>query len=81
MKRTSVPSNRKWSKVGYSRAVRVGSIIEVAGTSSSGPDRQILHKGDMYAQSKRCMDIIISAVEQLGGSVYDIVRTRVFLTT
>lgn len=41
MKSTSVPSNRKWSKVGYSRAVRVGSIIEVAGTSSSGPDGHI----------------------------------------
>ncbi len=80
MERTSVPSNRKWSAVGYSRAVRVGNIIEVAGTSSSGPGGQILHAGDMYAQSKRCMDIIVSAVEELGGSVHDIVRTRVFLT-
>ncbi|MXY75874.1 MAG: RidA family protein [Acidimicrobiia bacterium] len=80
MERASVPSNRKWSEVGYSRAVRVGNIIEVAGTSSSGPGGQILHPGDMYGQSKRCMDIIVSAVEQLGGSVHDIVRTRVFLT-
>lgn len=80
MTRTSVPSNRKWSHVGYSRAVRVGNIIEVAGTSSSGPDGQILHAGDMYAQAKQCMDVIISAVEELGGTVHDIIRTRVFLT-
>ncbi len=80
MKRTAVPSNRKWTHVGYSRAVRVGNIIEVAGTSSSGPNGQILHAGDMYAQATRCMDIIVSAVEELGGTVNDIVRTRVFLT-
>ena len=80
MERRSVPSNRKWSSVGYSRAVRVGNIIEVAGTSSSGPGGQILHAGDMYSQSKRCMEIIVSAVEELGGTVHDIVRTRVFLT-
>lgn len=80
MERTAVPSNREWSKVGYSRAVRVGNLIEVAGTSSSGPDGQILHPRDMYAQAKRCMDIIVAAVEELGGTVHDIVRTRVFLT-
>ena len=80
MERTAVESNRKWSHVGYSRAVRVGNLIEVAGTSSSGPGGQILHPGDMYAQATECMDIIIKAVEELGGSVADIVRTRVFLT-
>jgi enamine deaminase RidA (YjgF/YER057c/UK114 family) len=80
MKRTAVVSNRKWSHVGYSRAVRVGNIIEVAGTSSSGPEGQILHAGDMYAQAKQCMDVILSAVIELGGTVHDIVRTRVFLT-
>lgn len=80
MKRTAVASNRKWSHVGYSRAVRVGNVIEVAGTSSSGPEGQILHAGDMYAQAKQCMDVIVSAVEELGGTVHDIVRTRVFLT-
>ena len=50
--RTGIPSNRTWSKVGYSRAIRVGNLIEVAGTSSSGPDGQILHPGDMYKQAK-----------------------------
>jgi len=80
MDRTAVASDRTWSHVGYSRAVRVGNIIEVAGTSSSGPDGQILHPGDMYAQAKECMGIIIAAIEELGGKTADIVRTRVFLT-
>jgi len=80
MDRTAVASDRMWSHVGYSRAVRVGNIIEVAGTSSSGPDGQILHPGDMYAQAKECMGIIIAAIEELGGKTADIVRTRVFLT-
>lgn len=80
MERTAVASNRMWSDVGYSRAVRVGNVIEVAGTSSSGPGGRILHAGDMYAQAKECMGIIIGAVEELGGTVHDIVRTRVFLT-
>jgi enamine deaminase RidA (YjgF/YER057c/UK114 family) len=55
-------------------------VIEIAGTSSSGPDGQILHAGDMYAQTRQCMEIIVSALEELGGQVSDIVRTRVFLT-
>ena len=80
MERTAVASNRTWSHVGYSRAIRVGNLIEVAGTSSSGPDGRILHAADMYAQAKECMSIISAAVEELGGSVADIVRTRVFIT-
>jgi len=80
MDRTAVASDRTWSHVGYSRAVRVGNVIEVAGTSSSGPDGQVLHSGDMYAQAKECMGIIIAAIEELGGKTADIVRTRVFLT-
>jgi len=80
MERTAVPSNRQWSHVGYSRAVRAGNIIEVAGTSSSGPNGQILHPGDMYSQAKYCIEVIVAAVEELGGTANDIVRTRVFLT-
>lgn len=78
--RTGIPSNRTWSKVGYSRAIRVGNLIEVAGTSSSGPDGQILHPGDMYKQAKEVIAIIESAVRDLGGRAEDIVRTRIFIT-
>ncbi|HET8589246.1 MAG TPA: RidA family protein [Nakamurella sp.] len=78
--RTVIPSNRIWSSVGYSRAVRVGDVIEVAGTSSSGPDGQILYPDDMYRQAKHVCELIGKAVQDLGGSVQDVVRTRVFVT-
>jgi enamine deaminase RidA (YjgF/YER057c/UK114 family) len=78
--RIGVPSNRMWSEVGYSRAVRIGDLIEVAGTSSSGPNGAILHPGDMYLQAKEVLRIIESAIIELGGTLEDVVRTRVFVT-
>ena len=65
--------------VGYSRAVRVGDRVFVAGCApimadGSGPPR------DSYAQAKRCIEIIASALAQAGGSLTDVVRTRVYLT-
>ena len=78
--RTVIPSNRVWSSVGYSRAVRVGDLIEVAGTSSSGPDGEIPYPGDMYRQAKHVCELIGKAVSDLGGSAEDVVRTRVFVT-
>jgi len=80
MERTGISSNRSWSNVAYSRAVRVGDLIEVAGTTSSGPEGEILHPGDMYMQASEICGIIQRAIEQLGGSVDDVVRTRVFVT-
>lgn len=78
--RTIIPSNRIWSSVGYSRAVRAGDIIEVAGTSASGPGGEILFPGDMYRQAKHVCELIGRAVQELGGLVEDVVRTRVFVT-
>jgi enamine deaminase RidA (YjgF/YER057c/UK114 family) len=75
-----VPSERAWSHVGYSRAVRVGDVIEVAGTTASGPGGAIIAPGDMYGQAKYCIEVISKAIEELGGRVEDVVRTRVFLT-
>lgn len=75
-----VPSNRVWSKVGYSRAVRVGNLVEISGCSSSGPNGEILHPGDMYLQSQEVIKIIVTALAELGGVPADIIRTRVFLT-
>lgn len=78
--RTIIPSDREWSQVGYARAVRTGNLIEVAGTSSSGPGGKILHVGDLYQQTKYVCDVILKAVRDLGGSDGDVVRTRVFVT-
>lgn len=80
MERTGVSSNRSWSDVAYSRAVRLGDLIEVAGTTSSGPNGEILHARDMYQQASEICGIIQRSIEQLGGSLDDVVRTRVFVT-
>jgi len=80
MERTGISSNRSWSNVAYSRALRVGDLIEVAGTTASGPGGEILHPGDMYGQASEICGIIQRAVEELGGSIDDVVRTRVFVT-
>lgn len=80
MERSSVPSERIWSKVGYSRAVRMGDVIEVAGTSASAPGGVIVAPGDMYEQTKYVIGVMVEAIEELGGKPEDVIRTRVFLT-
>jgi enamine deaminase RidA (YjgF/YER057c/UK114 family) len=76
-----VPAGRIWGEtVGYSRAVRVGNLIEVAGTAAAGPDGEIVAPGDMYGQARYCLQAIREAIEALGGRVEHVVRTRVYLT-
>jgi enamine deaminase RidA (YjgF/YER057c/UK114 family) len=67
-------------QTGMSRAVRVGPILAVAGTAPIGPDGAAAHRGDVYAQSKLCLDIIRRAIEEAGCSLSQVVRTRVMLT-
>jgi enamine deaminase RidA (YjgF/YER057c/UK114 family) len=64
--------------VGYSRAVRDGRHIFVAGTCAVMPDDGD-PPPDAYGQAKRCFEIIVTALEQLGASAQDVVRTRVFI--
>lgn len=78
--RSSVPSDRLWSDAAYSRALRIGDRIEIAGTTASGPDGQVLFPGDMLAQANHIFGIMRQALEALGGSLDDVVRTRVFTT-
>jgi len=66
-------------RIGFSRAVRVGRTIAVSGTAPIGPDGATVGPGDPAAQTRRCLEIIRAAVEQLGGSLDDVVRTRIFL--
>jgi enamine deaminase RidA (YjgF/YER057c/UK114 family) len=65
--------------VGFSRAVRVGSFIAVSGTGPLGVDGRTV-PGDAAAQARRCFEISIAALEQLGAGVGDVVRTRMMLT-
>ena len=78
--RQQVGSSSPWEDiVGYSRAVKVGNIIEVSGTTAMDGDH-LIGKGDVYVQTKFIFEKIEKALEQLGGSLKDIVRTRMFVT-
>ncbi|MHC4407381.1 MAG: RidA family protein [Planctomycetota bacterium] len=65
-------------RYGFSRAVRSGSDIHVAGTAPIAADGSTF-AGDAYEQARRCFEIAIEAVEALGGVVADVVRTRIYL--
>jgi enamine deaminase RidA (YjgF/YER057c/UK114 family) len=65
--------------VGYSRAVRVGQHIHVAGTAAVDAEGKVVAPGDAYAQTVAVLGIIGSALEQAGGRLADVVRTRLFL--
>jgi len=64
--------------VGFSRAVRVGPHIAVAGTAPVSPDGHV--STDASAQARRCWEIALAALEELGGSKHDVIRTRHFIT-
>lgn len=79
--RKRVEANRPWAKVmGYSRAVRVGNVIEVAGTAPAAPDGTILAPGDVEGQTRAALATIGEALAELGASFQDVVRTRILLT-
>jgi enamine deaminase RidA (YjgF/YER057c/UK114 family) len=67
-------------QAGFSRAVRVGASVTVAGTAPLGPDGRTVGHGDPAAQARRCLEIISSALEGAGASLRQVVRTRIFLT-
>jgi enamine deaminase RidA (YjgF/YER057c/UK114 family) len=80
MERKLVSSGSKYEPViGFSRAVRVGPHIAVSGTAPIAEGGGVACHGDLYGQTKRCLEIIEKAVNEAGGKREHIVRTRIYL--
>ena len=78
--RQQIGSGSPWEDiVGYSRAIKVGNIIEVAGTTAVDGET-VVGRGDVYKQTMFIFSKIDKALQQLGGSLKDVVRTRMFVT-
>jgi len=79
-KRLNISSGSQWEDlVGYSRAVRIGNLVEVAGTTAMNGD-ELVGKSDLYAQAKFIFQKIENTLHQAGAGMQDVIRTRMFVT-
>ena len=79
-KRINISSNAVWEdKIGYSRAVRIGRLIEVSGTAAIDGEK-IISPGNAYLQTKFIIQKIEKALKEAGGTLHDVIRTRIYVT-
>lgn len=80
-RRQSVSSASPFEEIaGFCRAVRIGNTIAVAGTAPIGPDGETVAPGQIGPQTRRCFEVAIAALEELGAGVEDVIRTRIMVT-
>jgi len=80
MQRTTIQSGTKWEPlVGYSRGVRVGPFVYISGTTATDAKGEIVGRDDLQAQARQCLENIQSALERLGATLEQVVRTRIYV--
>lgn len=81
IERNNITTGSIWEdKVGYSRAVQIGNIIEISGTTATGKDGKIVGIGDAYLQTKTIIETAKSVLENMKSGLHNVVRTRIYTT-